>query len=113
MQQPTIAIIGAGASGLGVAKALGEVGLAFEIIEATLVEEADRDAASPCRHHLAPNVVVEKSSPSNLVANRTLEVQTLLALFVGEFTPTLFDDLQHGHGGRACLPQPNSCLMRS
>lgn len=35
MQQPTIAIIGAGASGLGVAKALGEVGLAFEIIEAT------------------------------------------------------------------------------
>jgi len=33
--QPTIAIIGAGASGLGVAKALKECGLAFEIIEAT------------------------------------------------------------------------------
>lgn len=33
--QPTIAIIGAGASGLGVAKALKEAGLAFEIIEAS------------------------------------------------------------------------------
>ncbi|MCU1723768.1 flavin-containing monooxygenase [Pseudomonas sp. 5P_5.1_Bac1] len=35
MQQPTIAIIGAGASGLGVAKALREAGVNFEIIEAT------------------------------------------------------------------------------
>lgn len=35
MQQPTIAIIGAGASGLGVAKALKEAGVPFEIIEAT------------------------------------------------------------------------------
>jgi hypothetical protein len=33
--QPTIAIIGAGASGLGVAKALREAGVNFEIIEAT------------------------------------------------------------------------------
>ncbi|MCQ4298180.1 NAD(P)-binding domain-containing protein [Pseudomonas stutzeri] len=35
MQQPTIAIIGAGASGLGVAKALKAAGVAFELIEAT------------------------------------------------------------------------------
>lgn len=35
MKQPTIAIIGGGASGLGVAKALKEAGLEFEIIEAT------------------------------------------------------------------------------
>ncbi|MDD2052487.1 NAD(P)/FAD-dependent oxidoreductase [Pseudomonas putida] len=34
-QQPTIAIIGAGASGIGVAKALSEIGVAFEMIEAT------------------------------------------------------------------------------
>lgn len=35
MQQKNIAIIGAGASGLGVAKALSQIGVEFEIIEAT------------------------------------------------------------------------------
>lgn len=35
MQHPSIAIIGAGASGIGVAKALKAVGIDFEIIEAT------------------------------------------------------------------------------